>query len=66
MIEEQVVLRLGNVGAEAALEDPDISEMDFTGKPIRSMVYLDGSVSDDVLDEWVAEAVAFTGSLPAK
>lgn len=66
VIEGNVVLRLGNEGADAALEDPNVSEMDFTGKPIRSMVYLDGGVSDAELEEWVAEAVAFTETLPEK
>jgi len=41
VIEDQVVLRLGNEGVEAALEDP-------------------------ILEEWIGEAVAFTGALPAK
>ena len=66
VIEHQVVLRLGKEGTTAALEDPHISEMDFTGRIIRSMVYLDGDVSDDALEEWVSEAVAFTASLPEK
>lgn len=66
VIDNNVVLRLGNEGADVALEDPQVREMDFTGKPIRSMVYLDGDVSDEVLEEWVAEAVAFTEMLPEK
>lgn len=61
-----IVLRLGNEGADVALEDPNVSEMDFTGKPIRSMVYLDGGVSDVELEAWLAEAVAFTETLPEK
>lgn len=66
VIDGNVVLRLGNEGAGAALEDPNVSEMDFTRKPIRSLVYLDGGVSDEVLEEWLAEAVAFTETLPEK
>lgn len=66
IIEDKVVLRLGNEGAETALEDEVISEMDFTGKPIRSMVYLAGDVEGEVLEECLAEAVSFTETLPEK
>jgi hypothetical protein len=66
VIDDRVVLRLGHEGGASALEGPQVTEMDFTGKPIRTMVHLSGDVSDDVLEEWVAEAVAFTKSLPPK
>jgi len=44
VLDEVVVLRLGNEGAEKALKEPFMTPMDFTGKPMKSMVYLNESV----------------------
>lgn len=42
--------------------------MDFTGKPLRSMVYLDpsGIETDVQLEAWVRRAEAYARTLPAK
>jgi hypothetical protein len=42
--------------------------MDFTGRPIRGMVYVgpDGYRSDDELAAWLKRGVDFAASLPAK
>jgi hypothetical protein len=42
--------------------------MDFTGRVSRTMVYVDrsGWESDEDLPRWIAEAVAFVSTLPAK
>ena len=66
--DDKVVLRLGNDGAAAALEESDIEEMDFTGKPIRSMVYLTEGIHTDQnkLKEWIDQAARFVSSLPPK
>lgn len=56
-----LMLRLGNEGAAAALAEPYCREMDFTGRPLRSMVYVDAEgVREDVdLQRWVDRAVEF-------
>lgn len=63
-----LVLRLGDRGAAEALGRPHTKAMDFTGKPMKSMVYVKpkGFESDDALREWVERALAFGSSLPAK
>jgi len=63
-----LMVRVGPDAYEAALAEPDCREMDFTGKPLRGMVYVDAeSVESDArLDDWVARGVAFAGSLPPK
>ena len=40
--------------------------MDFTGKPMKSMIFVDaaGVDSDEALRSWVADALAFARTLP--
>ena len=60
-----LVLRLGEQGAAEALAQPHTRPMDFTGKPMKSMVYVapDGFRSDKALQEWVHRAVAYAACL---
>ena len=62
----QLMLRLGETGADAALDEPHTRPMDFTGKPMRTMVYVEpaGIVSDDALRGWIERATAHTRTLP--
>jgi TfoX/Sxy family transcriptional regulator of competence genes len=61
---------LVRVGAEAkadALASPGSREFDFTGKPMKGFVVVDGSVlDDDILDGWIDRAYAFVATLPPK
>ena len=43
-------------------------EVDFTGQPMKSMLFVDatGSDSDEALHEWVESALAFVFSLPPR
>ncbi len=43
-------------------------EMDFTGRPMKGMIYVepDGYESDDDLSAWVRRAARFAASLPGK
>ena len=68
VIDDVVALRLGNAGAAEALKEPYVTPMDFTGKPMKSMVYLreEGWEDEEVLERWVGEGVAFAEGLPAK
>jgi TfoX/Sxy family transcriptional regulator of competence genes len=68
VVNDLLVLRLGEKGAAEALTEPHTRLMDFTGKPMKSMVYVapDGAKSNEALQEWVRRAVAFASSLPAK
>ena len=42
--------------------------MDFTGKPLRGMVYVDpaGIAEDGDLIDWIGRCLNFTKSLPGK
>ena len=63
-----LVLRLGNEGAAAALSEPHTRPMDFTGKPLNSMIYLspEGYADEADLASWVQRASRFAESLPPK
>lgn len=63
-----LMLRLGEEKAAWALEEPFTSVMDFTGKPMKSMIYVEpsGFEDDQDLKQWVELAVQFSRSLPAK
>jgi hypothetical protein len=44
-----------------------VREMDFTGRPMKGMVFVEpDGLNGPALGHWVAEAAAFAGSLPAK
>ncbi len=62
-----LMLRLGAEGAEAALARPHVRPMDFTGTPMKGMVYVapDG-LRGVALRRWVEKAAAFVETLPPK
>lgn len=67
VVGDRLMLRLGEPSAEAALRRPGVTPMDFTGRPMKSMVYVGGAdLGDAALADWVAQAAAFAGSLPPK
>jgi TfoX/Sxy family transcriptional regulator of competence genes len=68
IVDKKLMLRLGPQGAERALKEPNTKAMDFTGRPMKSMIYaLPAGIEDDTdLREWVARAVKFARGLPAK
>jgi TfoX/Sxy family transcriptional regulator of competence genes len=68
IVGNDLMLRLGEAGADAALDRPHVRPMDFTGRPIRTMVYIagDGIVADSALRRWVERAVEYVRTLPPK
>ncbi len=63
-----LVVRIGPDGYEDALEQPNARVMDFTGRPLRGMVYVApaGYETDEALAEWTSRGVGYARSLPAK
>jgi hypothetical protein len=55
-------------GYEKALAQPHARPMDFTGRPLAGMVYVDpaGYKTDAALAKWVQRSVDFVSGLPAK
>lgn len=66
--DKNLMLRLGKRGAEKALVERHTREMDFTGTPLSSMVYVTpaGYASDEDLKAWVERAIKFARTLPPK
>jgi TfoX/Sxy family transcriptional regulator of competence genes len=64
----ELMLRLGKEGADAALNEPHTRPMDFTGKPMSTMVFVDraGVDTDVALARWIARALTYAQTLPPK
>lgn len=64
---DRLMLRLGREGTPAALARAHVRPMDFTGRALRTMVYVDaaGLRRADALRAWLHEALRFSASLPA-
>lgn len=67
IVGDDLMLRMGE-DAEAALAEPHTRPMDFTGKPMRGMLYVsaEGVADDDQLRAWIERALAFNVRQPAK
>lgn len=68
VIKDTLMVRVGPDGYETALAEPYARPMDFTGKHIKSMVYVDpeGLQPDEALKRWVQRGLAFVQSQPPK
>jgi hypothetical protein len=68
IVGERLMLRLGEEGAATALAGEHVVPMDFTGKPIRTMVFVEpaGIGADADLGRWVGETLAFAKTLQKK
>jgi TfoX/Sxy family transcriptional regulator of competence genes len=68
VMKTDLVLRLTPEAAAEALREPHVRPMDFTGKPMKSMIYVAaaGVDSDSSLESWVKSAEAIARTLPAK
>jgi TfoX/Sxy family transcriptional regulator of competence genes len=68
VLNTDLVLRLTPEEATAALRQPHARPMDFTGKPMKSMIYVSAAStdSDKALAAWVEAAVRLARSVPEK
>src|SRR6516162_6114629 len=68
VLKTDLVLRLAPEEAAGSFRQPHTRPMDFTGKPIKSMIYVSaiGTDSDRALATWVGSAVKLARILPEK
>jgi TfoX/Sxy family transcriptional regulator of competence genes len=68
VIGEDLMVRLGEEEATRALEEDGVRPMDFTGKPMKTSVYVAPEVTadDESLAGWVEAGAAYALSLPPK
>ena len=65
LVGSELMVRLGEAGADAALGREHVREMDFTGRPMKTMVYVRAEgLKGAALDEWVTAAASFALGLP--
>jgi TfoX/Sxy family transcriptional regulator of competence genes len=68
VIGDDLMVRLDPADAERALVEPHARPMDFTGKPMKGMVFVDsaGTAAEEDLAAWVDAGADFASSLPPK
>ena len=68
VVGDELMVRVGPDAYGEALRRKHAREMDFTGKPMRGMLYVGTKGIDDDKDlaGWIDRGVAFASSLPAK
>lgn len=68
IVKDELMLRLGEEGVDGALVQDHTRPMDFTGKVLKTMVYVgpEGIRTAASLKAWVEKGVGFARSLPAK
>jgi TfoX/Sxy family transcriptional regulator of competence genes len=67
VVKDTLMARLGADAAERALGEPHVRPMDFTGRPMKGMVFIDpDGLTGDSLARWVSAAAKHAKSLPPK
>ena len=68
LVRDELMVRVGPEAYEAALAEPHAREMDFTGRPLRGMVYVaaEGIAGNASLHAWIRRGVAFARRQPPK
>jgi TfoX/Sxy family transcriptional regulator of competence genes len=68
IVKRDLVLRLTPEQAAVSLGQPHTRPMDFTGKPLKSMIYVSaaGTESDQALETWVESSLKVARSRPRR
>lgn len=68
VVGEDLMVRLAPEDAQSACAEPHVRPMDFTGRPMKSMVLVEpeGIAADSDLAAWVDAAADHVSTLPSK
>lgn len=68
IVADRLMVRLDPAVAETLLTRPHVRPMDFTGRPLRGFLYVEGAglATGPALRAWVARAVAHAEALPPR
>jgi TfoX-like protein len=68
IVGDDLVVRTGPEAYDAALSKPHARAMDFTGRPMRGLLYVSpaGCRSSKALKSWIQMGTKFVSSLPPK
>ena len=65
---DRLMVRISPDATDAALAQPHVRVFDMTGRPMKGWVLVEaaGIQTDDDLNRWIGQGVAFAQSLPPK
>ena len=67
IVGSELMVRLGDEGARQALEGDHVREMDFTGKPMKNMIFVQpAGLHGPALEHWVNAAAEYARTLAPK
>jgi len=67
VVKDTLMVRLGPEGSVRALEQPHVRPMDFTGRPMKGMIFVEpAGLHGTALAHWVDAAASHVRSLPPK
>ena len=67
VVHDELMVRLGEAAVVEALSRPHVREMDFTGRPMKNMIFVQpAGLRGSALRGWVSSAVMYTRALPPK
>ena len=67
VVGSELMVRIGAEAAERALERDHVREMDFTGRPMKNMVFVQpAGLRGPALGQWVAAAADYARTLAPK
>ncbi|HKI97423.1 MAG TPA: TfoX/Sxy family protein [bacterium] len=68
IVRDELMVRVGPQEHAEALAQPNARAMDFTGRPMKGMVFVAAEAlgGEEALRAWVQRGVAYTGTLPPK
>ena len=67
IVKDDLMVRLGPEAADRALDQAHVRPMDFTGRPMKGMVFVEpDGLSGPALRRWVDAAAEYARSLPPK
>lgn len=68
IVGDQLMVRTGKENYQAALKTKHVRPMDFTGRPLRGLVYVDpdGCKTEASIANWAQLAIGFVSTLPKK
>lgn len=66
ILKDELVVRVGPEGNDAALREPHTRPMDFTGRPMKGYIFVGpgGMKADPQLRTWLRKGLDFVASLP--
>jgi hypothetical protein len=67
IVGNELMVRLGHEAAQRALERDHVREMDFTGRPMKNMIFVQpAGLHGPALGQWITAATGHARTMPPK